>query len=115
MSGFVQQVKAMGEEKVGQLAAKLLSNPKFVQGIQVIVSNGLEAKEALDKNLQLVVGALGLPTAAEQHETVERIEALERDLEELRDRLEALTSDLEAQQAASKPAKKATKKAAPKS
>jgi len=117
MSGFVQQVKAMGEEKVGQLAAKLLSNQKFVQGIQLIVSNGLEAKETVDKNVQLVMGALGMPTAADFRESVEKLESIERDLEELRDRVERLTDEMQKLRKAKpkKKAKKATKKTASKS
>ena len=106
MSGFVQQIKAMGEEKVGQLAAKLLSNQKFVQGIQLIVSNGLEAKETMDKNMQLVMGAMGMPTAADYRENTDKLEALERDVEEMRDRMARMGDELEALAKASKPKKK---------
>jgi len=123
MASFVEQMKSLGEEKVGQLAAKLLSNQKFVQGMQLVVSNSLEAKETLDRRVQVILGALGVPTAADHREIVERLEALERDLDEARDRNEALAADLAAMKTAAlrstaakkkpakkKPAKKTSKK-----
>ncbi|NOZ88028.1 MAG: hypothetical protein GXP49_17565 [Deltaproteobacteria bacterium] len=105
MNKVFDQLKNMGEEKLGQLVAKLLSNEKFVQGVQVLVSKSLEAKEMVDKQVQVLLGAMGLPTAEEYRNLIERLESVEEDLDVIKERLGKLEQ---------KNKSKAKKKASPK-
>src|SRR5262249_11894103 len=54
---LVKRALAAGEERMSKIASQLLSNPRFVTGIQTIVSSALTAKGVLDKQLKRILEA----------------------------------------------------------
>ena len=67
-----------GEERIGKLAQQLLSNEKFVNAIQTMVSRTLAAKGTLDKSLRSALAAMNLPSTADVELLRNKVDDLER-------------------------------------
>jgi hypothetical protein len=79
----VKKARAAGEERVGKAVSHLLANPRFMDGVQSLVTTALQARATLENGLKRTLQAVNLPTSAD-------LEALRRKLDEL----EALVDDL---------------------
>jgi hypothetical protein len=73
----MKKLVATGEERVGKLAQQLMSNERFVAGVQTIVSTALSAKGAVDKSLKAALSAMNLPSTADLEKLRAQLEALE--------------------------------------
>jgi ABC-type protease/lipase transport system fused ATPase/permease subunit len=62
---MMKKLVATGEERIGKLVQQLMSNEKFISGIQTIVSRGLSAKGTLDKSIRTALSAMNLPSTAD--------------------------------------------------
>jgi hypothetical protein len=89
-NAVMKKLVATGEERVGKIAQQLLSNEKFVTGLQTVVSRSLAAKGALDKSIRTALGAMNLPSTADLDLLKEKVEDLERVLSSIENKVETL-------------------------
>ncbi len=86
----MKKLVATGEERIGQLVQQLMSNEKFVAGIQSIFSRGLSAKGAVDKSMRSALSAMNLPSTADLETLREKIDELEKVLGTLEEKIDQL-------------------------
>ena len=102
----VRKVVEAGEAQVGRMANQLLSNERFVQAIQQIVSRTLSARGTLDKSLRSALATMNLPSTGDVDELRRRLDDIDRTVTELDGKLGRLEEALAGQKAAAAPAKK---------
>jgi polyhydroxyalkanoate synthesis regulator phasin len=86
----MKKLVATGEERIGKLVQQLMSNDKFVAGIQTIVSRALSAKGALDKSIRTALSAMNLPSTGDLETLRAKIDDLEALLGKLESKVDAL-------------------------
>lgn len=86
----MKKLVATGEERIGKLVQQLMSNEKFVAGIQTIVSRGLSAKGSLDKSIRTALSAMNLPSTGDLETLREKIDDLEKLLGQLEGKVDKL-------------------------
>ncbi|MFZ5443625.1 MAG: hypothetical protein ACOZQL_26700 [Myxococcota bacterium] len=86
----MKKLVATGEERIGKLVQQLMSNEKFVSGIQGIVSRGLSAKGTLDKSIRTALSAMNLPSTGDLETLREKIDELEKLLGNLEGKIDQL-------------------------
>ena len=94
------RLKARGEEVLGQVTNELMQNEHFMKAMQ----GALQGKQKVDQAVSRGLKTMNVPTRSELKRAVARIEALEREVADLKGKLEAK----------SPPAAKKAKKAAAK-
>ena len=75
---MMKKLVATGEERIGKLVQQLMSNEKFVAGVQTIVSRGLSAKGTVDKSIRSALSAMNLPSTADLETLREKIDEVEK-------------------------------------
>ena len=75
---MMKKLVATGEERIGKLVQQLMSNEKFVNGVQMIVSRGLSAKGTVDKSIRSALSAMNLPSTADLETLREKIDEVEK-------------------------------------
>lgn len=86
----MKKLVATGEERVGKLVQQLMSNEKFVAGIQTILSRGLLAKGTLDKSIRSALSAMNLPSTGDLETLREKMDELEKLLGQLEGKVDRL-------------------------
>jgi polyhydroxyalkanoate synthesis regulator phasin len=86
----MKKLVATGEERIGKLVQQLMSNEKFVAGIQTIVSRGLSAKGTLDKSIRTALSAMNLPSTGDLETLREKIDELEKILSSLEGKIDQI-------------------------
>ena len=87
---MMKKLVATGEERIGKLVQQLMSNEKFVAGIQTIVSRGLSAKGTVDKSIRSALSAMNLPSTGDLETVREKIEELEKVLGQVEGKIDEL-------------------------
>jgi polyhydroxyalkanoate synthesis regulator phasin len=86
----MKRLVATGEERIGKLVQQLMSNEKFVTGIQGIVSKALSAKGTVDKSIRTALSAMNLPSTGDLESLREKIDDLEGLLAKLEGKVDQL-------------------------
>jgi polyhydroxyalkanoate synthesis regulator phasin len=86
----MKRLVATGEERIGKLVQQLMSNEKFVLGIQTIMSRALSAKGTLDRSLRTALSAMNLPSTGDLELVREKIDDLEKVLSQLEVKIDQL-------------------------
>jgi hypothetical protein len=86
----VRDVMKRGEERFSRLATQLLASERFVGLLQTTVRATLGARRVLDRNLRLTLSALNLPSTADVRAINDRLDDLERLLNDVDERLQQL-------------------------
>jgi polyhydroxyalkanoate synthesis regulator phasin len=86
----MKKLVATGEERVGRLVQQLMSNEKFVAGVQTIIKSAFTAKGTMDKSLRTALAAMNLPSTADVELLKEKVDELEALLESIEGKLEQL-------------------------
>lgn len=86
----MKKLVATGEERIGKLVQQLMSNEKFVSGIQTLISRGLSAKGTLDKSIKTALSAMNLPSTGDLETLREKIDDLEQLLSGLESKVDVL-------------------------
>ena len=86
----MKKLVATGEERVGKLVQQLMSNERFVAGVQGMVTRALSAKGTLDRSLRGALAAMNLPSTGDVDALKEKIEDLERLLSQLEGKVDQL-------------------------
>ena len=89
-NSVLKKMIATGEQRVGKLAAQLLSNETFMAALQKTVNAAIEAKGIVERNLQTALSTLNVPTAGDVKKLEGKIEELERVFEGLSARIAEL-------------------------
>ncbi len=92
-------LRAKGEELLTQISAELMSNPRFMKAMET----AFKGKAKFDEAVAQAMKTANIPTRTEFKRALKRVEALERQLEELQAELKA---------AAAKPTRRTATKAA---
>jgi polyhydroxyalkanoate synthesis regulator phasin len=79
------RLKARGEEVLGQISSELMQNEHFMRAMQ----GALEGKQRLDRAVGKALKTMNVPTRSELKRAVARIDALEQELGELREKLKS--------------------------
>lgn len=87
----MKKLVATGEERIGKLVQQLMSNEKFVAGIQTIVSRGLSAKGSVDKSIRTALSAMNLPSTGDLETLREKIDELEKILSSLEGKIDQIS------------------------
>jgi polyhydroxyalkanoate synthesis regulator phasin len=93
------RLKARGEEVLGQVTNDLMQNEHFMKAMQ----GALQGKQKLDQAVGRAMKTMNVPTRSELKRAVARLEALEREVADLKGKLGARA----------RPTTKAVKKTAP--
>jgi len=79
-----------GEERFSRLATQVLASERFVGLLQTAVRGTLAARRVVDRNLRMALSALNLPSTADVRAINDRLDDLERLLNEVDERLQHL-------------------------
>jgi len=85
---IVDEMMKRGEERLSKLASQVLASERFVALLQATVKRSLGAKRLLDRNLRLALAALNLPSSADVRSINDRLDDLERLLNEMDGKLQ---------------------------
>ncbi len=88
----MKKLVATGEERIGKLVQQLMSNEKFVTGIQTIISRALSAKGTMDKSIRTALSAMNLPSTGDLDTLREKIDDLEKVLSQLESKVDVLVT-----------------------
>lgn len=86
----MKKLVATGEERIGKLVQQLMSNEKFVAGIQTLISRALSAKGTMDKSIRTALSAMNLPSTGDLDTLREKIDDLEKVLGQLESKVDVL-------------------------
>ena len=86
----MKKLVATGEERIGKLVQQLMSNEKFVTGVQAMVSSALSAKGTVDKSIRTALSAMNLPSTADLETLREKIDELETLLGKLEGKIDTI-------------------------
>ena len=89
-NAVMKKLVATGEQRIGKLVQQLMSNEKFVSGIQTIVGRALSAKGSVDKSIRTALSAMNLPSTGDLETVREKIEELEKVLGQVEGKIDEL-------------------------
>jgi hypothetical protein len=76
----LERLRRRGEEVFTQISAELMSNPRFVKGME----RALRGKEKMETAAARAIKTMSIPTRTEFKKAVRRIEALEQEVAALK-------------------------------
>lgn len=85
-----------GEEVVGVFLEELGKNPKVREQVGKTLERAVDAKRAVDKNMQTVLSVLNVPSRADFHRVLTKIEALQGSVVNLSIKVDRLVAAQEA-------------------
>lgn len=87
---MMKKLVATGEERIGKLVQQLMSNEKFVAGVQTIVGRALSAKGSVDKSIRTALSAMNLPSTGDLEFVREKLDELETVLSQVEGKIDDL-------------------------
>ena len=82
-TSIFDRLKARGEEVLGQVTSELMQNEHFMKAMQ----GALEGKQKLDQAVGRGLKTMNVPTRSELKRAVVRLEALEKEVADLKGKL----------------------------
>ncbi len=82
---LLDKIRSRGEEVLTQVSSELMANPRFVKAIE----GAVKGREKLEEAATAALKQMNVPTRTELKRATSRIEALERELAEVRAKLRA--------------------------
>lgn len=92
----LQWILERGEEVVGQVAKELLSRPGVTDGIAKVARRAAKTKGQVDKNVETMLHLMNLPSRADYHKLLMKIEHLQGSLVNLNMKLDRVLATQEA-------------------
>ena len=77
---ILKRLYGFGEEKLARFAEELLSNPRVADAFSAALRKAFETKGRVDRNMQLLLGLLNLPSRTDLTRLVTKIEAIQGSL-----------------------------------
>ena len=87
---IVREVMKHGEERLSKLATQVLASERFVGALQATVRATLGARRVVDRNLRVALSMLNLPSTADMRAINNRLDDLERLLNDVDERLQRI-------------------------
>lgn len=112
-TSLISKILSAGEQKMTDLTNELLGNPKFASALGKTIQKGMETKGRLDKNIQIVLSSINMPTKADYDRLTKKVNALNKSINDIDLRIEALIKKIDRPAAKKPAAKKAVAKKAP--
>lgn len=88
--GFWQRLVGVGEERVGSFVGEILSSPQVAEAIGKALSGAARTKGTVDRNMQMLLSTLNVPTRQDLAALNAKIEALQGSLVNLNIKLDRL-------------------------
>jgi hypothetical protein len=85
---LIQKALKAGEERVGKVVGKLLSNEGVASGVQTILTGAVQARASLERGVSQALHAANLPSRDD-------VEALRRKLDELEAMIDGLSEKVD--------------------
>jgi len=82
------QLKARGEELLGQISGELMANPRFMKAME----KAWQGKQQVDKAVAKALKNMNIPTRSEFKRALGRIDRLEREVVGLKEQLKKVAS-----------------------
>lgn len=89
-NGLVKGLLNLGEERMSEVVSQLLANERFVSAMQGAITQGLQAKRSVDKNVSRLLDAANVPTLEDVYQLREKLQELEDLLGDVLDRVQHL-------------------------
>ncbi len=89
--GLLGVLRERGEGVLQDLSAELLQNPRFLKALQKALQKAMQGKEALDAAAGRALKKANIPTRTEFKKSVKKVEALEREVAELKTQIAELS------------------------
>ena len=83
----------MGEARLVQFAEELLSNPRMAEAFSAALQRAARTKGQVDKNMQMLLGLLNVPSKADYNRLLSKIESLQGSLVNLNIKLDRMMAD----------------------
>jgi hypothetical protein len=103
---FIERLYEQGGARVNKALEELLSNPAVSDRLGKTVGRAADAKRQIDRNMQILLSLLNLPSRADYHRLLAKIETLQGSLVNLNMKIDRVL----AAQHAKAPARKVRKK-----
>lgn len=91
----LQRLYERGEQTLGQVVEDLLRHPGVTDGLTKMVQRAVKTKGRVDKNVELLLHLLNLPSRADYHRLLVKIEHLQGSLVNLNMKLDRLLAGRE--------------------
>src|ERR1043165_6420491 len=88
-------VVEMGEARLMQFAEELLSNPTMAEAFSAALHRAARTKGQVDRNMQMLLGLLNVPSKADYNRLLSKIEPLQGGLVNLNIKLDRLLAERE--------------------
>lgn len=85
----------LGEARLVQFADELLANPRMADAFTGALQRAARTKGTVDKNMQMLLGLLNLPSKADYNRLLSKIETLQGSLVNLNIKLDRMLADRE--------------------
>jgi len=89
-SNVLQWLYERGEETVGQVLQEVLGRPGVADGLAKMFQRAAKTKGRVDKNVETVLHLMNLPTRADYHKLLVKIEHLQGSLVNLNMKLDRM-------------------------
>ncbi len=84
-----------GEARLMQFAEELISNPKMAEAFSGALHRAAQTRGQVDRNMQMLLGMLNVPTKADYNRLLSKIEALQGSLVNLNIKIDRLLAERE--------------------
>lgn len=91
-----QRLVGAGEERLGVFAEEILSSPHVTEALASALRRAARTKGQVDRNMQLLLSALNLPSRGDMGKLVSKIEALQGSLVNVNIKLDRLLAERDA-------------------
>lgn len=88
-------VLELGEARLVQFAEELLTNPRMAETFTAALRRAARTKGQVDRNMQMLLGLLNLPSKADYNRLLSKIESLQGSLVNLNIKLDRLLAERE--------------------
>jgi hypothetical protein len=90
---ILKRLYGFGEERLGRFAEELLSNPRVAEAFSSALRRAFETKGRVDKNMQMVLALLNLPSRADLTRLITKLEAIQGSLVNLNLKVDRLMQE----------------------
>lgn len=106
---ILKKILSLGEDRLTDLSNQLLENKAFASALEQAIERGMKTKKNVDRNMQIALGLLNLPSKKDYKSLNDKIESLNGKIVSLSLKVDKLVGLLEGDKkkaAAKKPAHK---------
>ncbi len=100
---FLSWLFELGEQKLGQVAEEVVSNPKVMDALGNAFQKAAQTKGQMDRNMQLLLSLLNVPSKADYERLLGKIESLHGSLVNLNIKVDRLLAQSEQRRTAATP------------